>query len=67
VIQHPIAGVAYLRSADVARMEGVALRTVGKWLERGLLVPTWRTLGGHARFAPEDLAEQVARIRKTAE
>lgn len=53
--EHPRPGVQYLTSMQVARRMGVATRTVGKWLERGLITPSWRTLGGHARFTVEDV------------
>lgn len=50
---HPIPGVKYLTSKDVAHRLGVTPRTVGKWIESGMIEPTWRTLGGHARFSRE--------------
>jgi excisionase family DNA binding protein len=61
---HPQPGYHYLTSAEVARHLGVSPRTVGKWLERGLITPTWRTLGGHARFLAEDVDRQAAEIHR---
>lgn len=68
--EHPRPGHMYLTSMQVARLLGVSTRTVGKWLERGLIAPTWRTLGGHARFTTEDVerykAEAVRKYGKPA-
>jgi len=59
-VEHPVPGAQYLTSMQVARLLGVSTRTVGKWLERGLIVPTWHTLGGHARFTAEDVERYKA-------
>lgn len=56
--EHPLPGEQYLTSKGAALYLGVAIRTVGKMLETGRLVPTWKTMGGHARFTTEDLDKQ---------
>lgn len=44
-----------LTSKEVARLLGVSEASVKRWADSGLL-PAEKTLGGHRRFRPEDLA-----------
>ncbi|HEX8748484.1 MAG TPA: B12-binding domain-containing protein [Pyrinomonadaceae bacterium] len=44
-----------LTSKGVARLLGVSEASVKRWADGGLL-PTARTIGGHRRFRPEDVA-----------
>lgn len=59
-------GHKYLTSAEVARMMGVSPRAVGKWLEQGKIVPTLRTVGGHARFTVEDVERYKAAAARSS-
>jgi len=44
----------FLTSLEVASACGVSPRTVGNWIRAGA-IPAHRTVGGHARFAVDDL------------
>ena len=48
-------GGGKLTSKEVARLLGVSEASVKRWADGGLL-PTEKTLGGHRRFRPEDVA-----------
>ena len=54
---------SYLRTAEVAQMLHVSPKTITRWAKEGRL-PHSRTLGGHRRYAADDiqrLAEDLAR------
>ncbi len=62
---HPRPGVEYLGAGEVAKRLGVDRRTLSRWVEAGLIVPTWRTAGGGvARYYWPDVQEQVAELRR---
>lgn len=48
----------YLTVQEVAERAKVSNATIRKWADEGLL-PSTRTLGGHRRFDPADLAEKL--------
>ena len=43
-----------MTSGQVAAIFGVTMTTVKRWAESGKL-PSFRTVGGHYRFRPEDV------------
>ena len=52
-----------LPTTQAARSVGVAKRTLQQWVKDGLVVPTVRTAGGHARWSPDDLRRQLAAMQ----
>ena len=48
-----------LPTTQAARAVGVAKRTLQQWVKDGLVTPTVRTAGGHARWDPDDLRRQL--------
>jgi excisionase family DNA binding protein len=61
---HPRAGVEYLTSTQVAKRLGMSQRSVHRWAEAGLVLPAWRTPGGHARYYWPDVQEQVRNLQR---
>jgi excisionase family DNA binding protein len=51
----------YLRPHEVAAMFKVTVTTLNRWAAKGEL-PFVRTLGGHRRFHPDDVAALLERI-----
>lgn len=49
----------WLTTSDVARQLGVTRRTVGKWVESGVLVPTLITPGRKFRWHWSDVEDQL--------
>jgi hypothetical protein len=64
VPDHPRQGVVYLPSGQAAERFGVTPRTLGKWMETGVVQPTYRTLRGHARFSTQDIERQIVEARR---
>lgn len=50
-----------LTIGEAAELLGVTVRTLRHWESIGLLVPSWRTLGGHRLYVDDDL-ERAQRI-----
>jgi excisionase family DNA binding protein len=48
-----------LTTGQVAAIFGVTTTTVKRWAETGKL-PSFRTVGGHYRFRPEDVTDLKA-------
>lgn len=48
-----------LSTGEAAKDLGIALRTLQRWIREGSIRPTHRTVGGHARFDPDDLRRQL--------
>jgi len=46
-----------LTSAEVAAMFGVNPKTLPRWERAGVLVPVFRTLGGHRRYRRSDVTK----------
>jgi excisionase family DNA binding protein len=44
-----------LTVAQFAQAVGVSRNTVARWVKAGQVVPALRTVGGHARFSPEQV------------
>ena len=44
-----------LTIGEAAELLGVTVRTLRHWESIGLLVPSWRTLGGHRLYVDDDL------------
>ena len=53
-----------LTPAEAAAFARVRPATIRQWVRRGILTPTFRTLGGQARFALLDVARAEARLRQ---
>ncbi|GAA4845294.1 hypothetical protein GCM10023201_40620 [Actinomycetospora corticicola] len=51
-----------LPTTQAAKVVGVNRRTLQDWVKAGLVTPTQRTAGGHARWDPEDLRRQVEEV-----
>lgn len=54
-----------LTTGQVAERIGVSARTVASWVRDGKLVPTYVTMGGHARFDWPDVERQLREQRQT--
>lgn len=46
----------YLAAGEAARVLMVSPKTIARWADVGQ-IPHWLTLGGHRRFAREDIAK----------
>lgn len=55
----------WLRSSEVARMMGVADKTIMRWASEGRL-PHIRTLGGHRRFDRSEIERILTEQSKRA-
>lgn len=53
-----------LTSGDVAAVFGVTMTTVKRWADKGVL-PSFKTVGGHYRFQPDDVAALKAAMTNT--
>lgn len=52
-----------LSTGEAAKELGIALRTLQRWVREGSIRPTLRTVGGHARFDPDDLRQQLDELQ----
>lgn len=48
-------------SSELARELGVSLRSVQRWIKDGKITPEFTTPGGHHRFDPDKVREQLQR------
>lgn len=46
----------YLTTSEIAAKYRVNPSTVRRWVERGVIIPSFTTPGGHHRFRESDLA-----------
>ena len=56
-----------LTSGELAKELGVSLRTVQRWVADGAIEPEFRTAGGHGRYDPESVREQLERLQRDDE
>ncbi len=49
----------YLTSAEAADALAIGVSTLQAWAARGIIIPAWRTPGGHARWDLADLERQL--------
>lgn len=54
----------YLAAGDAARVLMVSPKTVARWADLGH-IPHWLTLGGHRRFARQDIANLAMSMNGT--
>ena len=54
-----------LTTGQVAERIGVSARTVASWVRAGKLLPTYVTLGGHARFDWVEVQRQLHEQRQS--
>lgn len=53
-----------LTSGELARELGLSLRTIQRYIADGSITPEFRTRGGHTRWDPEKVRQQLRELRK---
>jgi predicted site-specific integrase-resolvase len=54
----------YLGTTEAARLVGLSKRTLQRYHRDGILEPEYVTAGGHARWDPDKIIEQLRALRK---
>jgi hypothetical protein len=54
----------YLGTTEAAKIVGLSKRTLQRYHRDGILEPEYVTAGGHARWDPDKIIEQLRALRK---
>jgi LmbE family N-acetylglucosaminyl deacetylase len=57
----------YLGTTEAAKIVGLSKRTLQRYHRDGILEPEYVTAGGHARWDPDKIIEQLRALRKRSE
>jgi excisionase family DNA binding protein len=60
-------GPKYLTTAEVAKLVGLSRRTLQRYHREGVIEPEYVTAGGHARWDPDRIIEQLRALRRKDE
>jgi excisionase family DNA binding protein len=47
-------------TGEAARAVGVSPRSLARWAQEGVVMPAWRTPGGHLRWDIDQLRQQLS-------
>ncbi|MGH3978903.1 MAG: helix-turn-helix domain-containing protein [Pseudonocardiaceae bacterium] len=56
-----------LSTGETARVLGISIRTLQRWVRDGIVTPDFTTAGGHHRFDPEHVRDQLRARRERTE
>jgi DNA-binding transcriptional MerR regulator len=54
----------YLGTTEAAKIVGLSKRTLQRYHRDGILEPEYVTAGGHARWDPDKIIQQLRELRK---
>jgi LmbE family N-acetylglucosaminyl deacetylase len=57
----------YVGTTEAAKIVGLSKRTLQRYHRDGILEPEYVTAGGHARWDPDKIIQQLRALRKRAE
>jgi DNA-binding transcriptional MerR regulator len=57
-------GPKYVTTTEAAKVVGLSKRTLQRYHRDGILQPEYVTAGGHARWDPDKIIEQLRALRK---
>ena len=56
-------GPKYVTTAEAAKLVGLSRRTLQRYHREGVIAPEYVTAGGHARWDPDKIIEQLRALR----
>jgi excisionase family DNA binding protein len=56
-------GPKYVTTAEAAKLVGLSRRTLQRYHREGVIQPEYVTAGGHARWDPDKIIEQLRALR----
>ncbi|WP_369805156.1 MerR family DNA-binding transcriptional regulator [Pseudonocardia sp. MH-G8] len=60
-------GPSYVTTTEAAKLVGLSKRTLQRYHRDGVLEPEYVTAGGHARWDPDKIIEQLKARRRRSE